>query len=215
MNKTVIVLFGAPGCGKGYLGDCIKQEIINKGIATAEEIKYLSTGDLLRAEVASGSELGKQLAETIGSGKLVPDDVVDVLVTRNFPGNEKVVFVDGYPRTKSQLEAFSRLLRDVRLVAIKRETPVELIIERVSKRRVCKNCKATHSVEDEKCPKCGGESIIRNDDAKIEKRIEEYRNNTENLWMSLWCDADVPFEIDGAAEAEGMAKYIVLTIFGD
>lgn len=211
MRKTLFVLFGAPGSGKGYLGDCIKQELIARQIVTANEIGYISTGDLLRAEIASGSHLGQQISEIISSGKLVSDQIVDKLVEKALQDEKVIIFIDGYPRTQAQLDAFKThmLTDEMYLVVIKRDTPVSLILERVSKRRVCKSCKCTHSVEDGCCPKCGGESIIRKDDAVIESRLEEYEKNTAVLWPELFEISDDAFPVDGCNDAEESAKEIV------
>ena len=163
MNKFLFILFGAPGSGKGFLGNCLKEKIQELGLS----VRYVSTGDLLREEVALKTPLGEQLAQTIGSGKLVSDEVVCTLVEKALQTDVEVLFLDGYPRTYVQFDALSKLVSDFVVVVIKRDTPKELILERVSNRRVCSVCKTTHSVADTCCPKCGGESIIRNDDAVI------------------------------------------------
>lgn len=187
MVKTLIILFGAPGSGKGYLADKIEESILKEGLVTKEEIRHISTGDLLRAEIASGSELGQELAQIINEGKLVSDTLVNELIEKALQGEETVKFIDGYPRTLEQLKAFAEMLDDKgdAIFAIKRDTPVSVILERVSKRRVCKDCKATLSTDFETCPKCGGELIVRKDDAVIEKRLEEYEAHTSYLWDHL------------------------------
>lgn len=220
MNKVFFCLFGAPGSGKGFLGECINQKLINLEVASSEEIMYLSTGDALRAEIASGSSLGKQLAEIVSSGKLVSDQFINELVKqtlrRSFENGKKIIFIDGYPRTQAQFDAFKDLFllvyADVYLVAIKRDTPVNLILERVSKRRVCKECKYTHTAEDTCCPKCGGESIIRKDDAVIENRLNEYQNSTAELWDDLFELADKAIVVDGHQEAAESAEIVVREI---
>jgi adenylate kinase len=215
MNKTLIILFGAPGSGKGFLGDCIKQEIISQNIVSDSQIGYISTGDLLRAEVASNSPLGQQISQIITSGKLVSDDIVDTLVEKALNGEEQILFVDGYPRTPSQLDNIISIAskKGIELVSIKRDTPTELILKRVQKRRVCESCKATHSVDDGKCPKCGGNSIIRKDDAVIEKRLDEYEKNTAPIWEDVKEASQKNITVDGSIEATNASKYIVATLF--
>lgn len=209
MEKVLLLLFGAPGSGKGLLGYCLKSEIEKKGFT----VKYVSTGDLLREEIAQKTPLGEQLAQTISSGQLVPDEVVDALVKKALKTDECVVFLDGYPRTYSQFEKLQEVVESFKVVAIKRDTPVELILERVAKRRVCSVCKATHSVDDGCCPKCGGDSLVRKDDAVIEKRLDEYEANTAGLWNDLRLISDEMYVIEGSEEASVAAKEIVEDLF--
>lgn len=212
MEKVLLLLFGAPGSGKGFLGDCLKSEIEKKGFT----VKYVSTGDLLREEIAQKTPLGEQLAQTISSGQLVPDEVVDALVKKVLKTDECVVFLDGYPRTYSQFLAFTSFVEvedGFKVVVVKRDTPVELILERVAKRRVCSVCKATHSVDDGCCPKCGGDSLVRKDDAVIEKRLDEYEANTAGLWNDLRLISDEMYVIEGSEEASVAAKEIVEDLF--
>ncbi len=209
MEKVLLLLFGAPGSGKGFLGNCLKSEIEKKGFT----VKYVSTGDLLREEIAQKTPLGEQLAQTIGSGQLVPDEVVDALIKKALKTDECVVFLDGYPRTYSQFEKLQEVVESFKVVAIKRDTPVGLILERVSKRRVCSVCKATHSVDDGCCPKCGGDSLVRKDDAVIEKRLDEYEANTAGLWNDLRLISDEMYIVEGSEEASVAAKEIVEDLF--
>ena len=210
MTKTIFILFGAPGSGKGFLGECLKSELVKQGIVSEEQVKYISTGDLLREEVALKTTLGQQIAQTIASGQLVADTVVDALVAKALQRDGQILFLDGYPRTVKQLSYLETILQnEACVVSVKRDTPEELILERVSKRRVCKDCKSTHSVDDGKCPKCGGESVIRKDDAVIKKRLSEYRDNTSGLWSDLKCVSNLMMTIDGCEDAFKSAKVIV------
>ena len=208
MNKKLIVLFGAPGSGKGYLGDCIKEELKNAGI---EDFLYISTGDLLRAEIAAKTELGQKIEQIVASGKLVPDAIVSELVMKALSGPNKIKILDGYPRTEFQMYDVlaARDMLEHELVSIKRDTAVELIKMRVAKRRVCKDCKATHSVDDGCCPKCGGASMVRKDDAVIDARLAEYEKNTSPLWTSLMANSSASLLVDGSEEASEVAKYFV------
>ena len=211
MRKFLFILFGAPGSGKGFLGECLKSELVKQGIVSEDQIKYISTGDLLREEVALKTPLGLQIAQTIASGQLVSDAVVDTLVDKALQRDEMVMFLDGYPRTSNQLSSLAQILQDKSyvVIAIKRNTPEKLILERVSKRRVCKECKSTHSVDDGKCPKCGGESTVRRDDAVIEKRLSEYRENTAPLWNDLWNVSNFMTSIDGKEDAKASAAEVI------
>ena len=211
MRKTLFLLFGAPGSGKGYLGDRIKQELINSGKVTSlEDIAYISTGDLLRAEIASGSDFGKELSGIVSSGGLVSDEIVNQLVRKALIADKQFFMLDGYPRTQEQLYEFWFMVpQNMEVIAIKVITPTELILERVSKRRVCKSCKHTHTVSDGCCPKCGGESIIRNDDANIKNRLAVYEAHTHELWNELYDRSDDAYSIDGREDTTPAAELIV------
>ena len=213
MKKTIIILFGAPGSGKGYLGDCLQREITGRRIT--EKIKYISTGDLLRAEVIAKTALGEQISQIIASGELVSDEIVNDLVSKALNAEEDIFFLDGYPRTDEQLNMlFSQFEQKQQyVVAIKRDTPIDLILERVSKRRICRECKVTHSVEDGCCPKCGGKSIIRKDDAVIADHIAVYQNSTEKLWNVLYYEVDEMYVVEGDKDASLAAKDIVDNLF--
>ncbi len=214
MKKILFILFGAPGSGKGYLGECLKQEILAQNVATESGICYISTGDLLRAEMDAQTPLGLEIAEIINAGRYVSDNIVDTLVSQALQKSKDVAFLDGYPRTQAQLLHLKNILMDmdISVIPVKRDTPVSLILERVSQRRVCRNCKTTHSVQDGKCPKCGGESIVRKDDALIEHRLNEYRENTENLWPDLQEISLNWWWVDGTADASMMAQKIVASL---
>lgn len=187
MTQILFIIFGAPGSGKGYTTEKLKAEILAKKLVEEGDIAYISTGDLLRKEVALATPLGKQISTIISSGQLVSDEIVDALVEKALKIEKKVVFLDGYPRTKAQLLAFTTKMVSTSYtpVLVKVSTPKEIILNRVSMRRVCKDCKSTHNSTLAKCPNCGGELIIRNDDAVIESRLLEYERNTKDLFSDL------------------------------
>ena len=210
--KKIIILFGAPGSGKGTLGDCIKAELIAQGKFSPQKLHYVSTGDLLRAEIASGSELGKKISSIVQAGGLVSDEIVEQLIRKALcelkDGN--LMFLDGYPRTKVQMEALSTMLDESFYVTtIKRNTDESVIKSRITKRRVCAVCKTTHTVDDGKCQKCGGPSTIRKDDSVIEKRLEEYHANTEPIWNYMALISKRVCTVNNNEEASDAAKRIV------
>lgn len=208
MEKKLIILFGAPGSGKGYLGECIKNKLHELG---EHDFSYISTGDLLRAEIKAQTPLGKQIEEIVSSGKLVSDEIVAALVYNALEKDNKIKILDGYPRTTVQFwnvcETVEKLPHDI--VSIKRDTSIELIKERVSKRRVCKDCKTTHSVDDGCCPKCGGVSEIRKDDAVIDRRLAEYHRETEALWDDIMAVSVASLTVDGSRDAHEVAEEFV------
>lgn len=203
--KTIIVT-GAPGAGKGYLCDVLVEKAIALGLKTSD-IAIISTGDLIRAEIAKQTELGKKCQESHSSGGYVTDALVFELLQNNSENlkNKTLVLFDGFPRTMAQAKFFKS---DKELLVIYRNTPDDIILERVRNRRVCAKCKHTHLASDSNCPKCGGESIIRKDDALIEQRLEIYKEETlpviDNLKKRF-----AFFEIDGAMEFKTVASGLI------
>ena len=174
------IFLGPPGAGKGTLASQVASEY---------GIPQISTGDIFRENIKNQTELGKKVKAIMDSGALVNDEtVLEIVEDRLKKDDCKAGFIlDGFPRTIPQAEAFEKLGIDVKVVNF--EVGNDLIIERLSNRRVCKNCKANYNVKfmppkvEGKCDKCGGELFTREDD-KIEAithRLEVYRNETEPL----------------------------------
>lgn len=179
-----LVLFGPPGAGKGTQA---------KFLVNLLGVPQISTGDMMRAERKSGSQLGNKFDEYMSAGKLVPDNLVlDLLKSRLTQGDAKngAIF-DGYPRTVAQAEALDSLLHQLgrqidQVVSL--EVPLEEIVERVTGRRVCLDCGQTYHVrynpppQNGECISCGGTKIVqRSDDTEevVRKRYEEYKAKTE------------------------------------
>lgn len=176
-----LILLGAPGAGKGTQAERISEKY---GIPT------VSTGNLLRAAVAEGTELGIKAKSYMESGSLVPDElVVSLLAERIAQDDCKNGFIlDGFPRSVRQAEVLEEMGVTVDKV-LSLEVTDENIISRLAGRRVCLKCGATYHieskppVEDGICDKCGDKLVIRDDD-KVEtivKRLETFHSQTEPL----------------------------------
>ena len=174
-----IVLLGAPGAGKGTLA---QQLVAEYGVA------HISTGDLLRAAVKSGSELGVQAKKYMDAGELVPDQLVIDLVKERLAADDAQngFILDGFPRNTvqavtldSELSAMDRTIDCALLI----DVAPEVIVERLSGRRTCRACGYTGTAADAVCPKCGGEMYQRDDDKPetIKNRLDVYEKSTSPL----------------------------------
>lgn len=174
-----IVLLGAPGAGKGTQAQRL---VADFGVA------HISTGDLLRAAVKAQSELGVAAKKYMDAGELVPDQLVIDLVKERLAADDaqKGFILDGFPRNTVQavtldteLSAMGRELDGALLV----DVPAEVIIDRLSFRRTCRDCGYTAGPDTDVCPSCGGEMYQRDDDKPetIKNRLDVYEKNTSPL----------------------------------
>ena len=174
------IFLGPPGAGKGTLASQVAEEY---------KIPQISTGDIFRENIKNQTELGKKVKAIMDAGGLVSDEVVLEIVDDRLKKDDcKNGFIlDGFPRTIPQAEAFEKLGIPVQVVNF--EVDNQLIIDRLSNRRVCKSCKANFNVKfmppkvEGVCDKCGGELCTRDDDKleSITHRLEVYRKETEPL----------------------------------
>lgn len=174
-----IVLLGAPGAGKGTQAQKLVAEY---GLA------HISTGDLLRAAVKAQSELGIKAKEYMDAGQLVPDQlVIDLVKERLSADDAKAGFIlDGFPRNTAQAVTLDFELQNMGLkldAALLVAVEPEVIVERLSSRRTCKECGYTAPAGTEICPNCSGEMYRRDDDKPetIRKRLDVYENQTSPL----------------------------------
>ena len=180
-----IIMLGAPGAGKGTQA---------KQIAAKYQIPHISTGDIFRANIKNGTELGKKAKTYMDQGALVPDELTcDLVMDRIQQDDCKNGFVlDGFPRTIPQAEALTAALaKDDDAIDYALEIFIEdqAIIDRMSGRRVCKSCGATYHVvnippkTEGVCDECDGELIVRDDDAPetVKKRLDVYHEQTAPL----------------------------------
>lgn len=213
-----IIMLGAPGAGKGTQA---------KYINTKYNIPHISTGDIFRANIKAKTPLGMKAKEFMDQGLLVPDDlVVDIVVDRLDQDDAKAGFVlDGFPRTIPQAEALEKALTDKGLkidAAINVDTPDDLIIGRLSGRRVCVECGATYHIagnppkEEGICDACGAKLIQRDDDQEetIMKRLEVYHKQTQPL-IDFYDTRSVLKNVDGTKSIEDTQKAIESILEGE
>ena len=180
-----IIMLGAPGAGKGTQA---------KQIAEKYSIPHISTGDIFRANIKNGTELGKKAKPYMDQGLLVPDELTcDLVVDRIKQDDCKNGFIlDGFPRTIPQAEALDAALSKMGEkmdYAIDVDVPDENIVRRMGGRRVCLNCGATYHIVsiptkvEGICDKCGSEVVLRDDDKPetVQKRLSVYHEQTQPL----------------------------------
>ena len=195
-----IIMLGAPGAGKGTQA---------KMIAEKCGIPHISTGDIFRANIKNGTELGAEAKEYMDKGLLVPDELVcDLVVDRIQQADcEKGYILDGFPRTIPQAEALENALNAIEQkldYAIDIDVPDENIINRMSGRRACVGCGATYHVlfnptkVEGKCDVCGESLILRDDDKPetVKKRLDVYHTQTQPL-IDFYTERKVLVEVDG------------------
>lgn len=180
-----LVLLGAPGAGKGTQA----KKLIEK-----YGIPQISTGDLLRAAVAAGTQLGKEAKSYMDKGELVPDRVVLGMVEERLKQEDckKGYILDGFPRNVAQAEALDKMLSGLGMAidaALSVDVPFDDLMKRLTGRRTCKSCGQMYNVyfnppqKEGVCDKCGGELFQRDDDKEetIKKRLEVYNSQTAPL----------------------------------
>lgn len=196
-----IILFGMQGSGKGTQG---------KLLANTFGFTIFEMGGALRHMIASGTELGNKVKATVESGQLVSDDIIMQVVEaflQERPKDQSILF-DGIPRTMHQatellklLEAHGREAYGLHITLTEKEA-----IDRLTKRRICVNCKTVHPgfYEGDKCSECGGELVTRSDDTNldsIQTRLDSFQKETVPV-IELFKEKNHLFEVDGQQDIE-------------
>ena len=207
-----IIMLGAPGAGKGTQA---------KLIAEKYGIPHVSTGDIFRANIKEGTDLGKEAKEYMDKGQLVPDELtVRILLDRVSKDDCKNGYVlDGFPRTIPQAEVLDTevaKMGDKIDFAIDVDVPDENIIRRMGGRRACLKCGATYHVEhippktEGICDKCGSELVLRDDDKPetVQKRLEVYHKQTQPL-IDYYSRQNILRTVDGTKEMNAVFSDIV------
>ena len=207
-----IIMLGAPGAGKGTQA---------KKIAAKYDIPHISTGDIFRANIKNGTELGNKAKTYMDQGLLVPDElVVDLVVDRVQQDDCKNGYVlDGFPRTIPQAEALDKALAalgDKVDYAIDVNVPDENIVNRMGGRRACVGCGATYHLvyaptkTEGICDVCGKELILRDDDKPetVQKRLNVYHEQTQPL-IDYYTNAGILKTVDGTVDINDVFSAIV------
>ena len=211
-----IIMLGAPGAGKGTQA---------KQIADKYSIPHISTGDIFRANIKNGTELGKKAKQYMDQGALVPDELTcDLVMDRIQQDDCKNGFVlDGFPRTIPQAEALDAALGKINEkmdYAIDVDVPDENIVNHMSGRRACLNCGATYHLisippkVEGICDRCGSEIVLREDDKPetVQKRLKVYHEQTQPL-IDYYKNQGILKSVDGTQPMDEVFKAIV-TILG-
>ncbi len=206
-----IIMLGAPGAGKGTQA---------KKIAAKYQVPHISTGDIFRANIKNGTELGKKAKTYMDQGLLVPDElVVDLVVDRvNQEDCRNGYVLDGFPRTIPQAEALDKALASLGQkmdYAIDVEVPDENIVTRMGGRRACAGCGATYHLvyapakEEGICDTCGKELVLRDDDKPetVQKRLNVYHEQTQPL-IDYYTQAGILRKVDGTVDIEDVFREI-------
>ena len=206
-----IIMLGAPGAGKGTQA---------KRIADKWKLPHISTGDIFRANIKNGTELGMEAKKYMDKGALVPDELtVKILLDRVSAKDCADGYVlDGFPRTIPQAEVLDKALEELGDsidYAINVDVPDDSIISRMSGRRACVSCGATYHVEfaptktEGICDRCGKELILREDDKPetVKKRLMVYHEQTQPL-IDYYAGKNILKSVDGTKDMEEVFKDI-------
>ena len=202
-----IILLGPPGAGKGTIAKILMQQ---------DGSVQISTGDILRAAVAAGTELGKQAEAAMKAGDLVTDELIMGIMEERLQQEDcqKGYLLDGFPRTIAQAEALKQLLDKLgeKLdCALQLDIPRDVIIDRLTTRRTCSKCGEIYNIKSKPpkvegiCDVCGGDVVQRDDEteAAIENRLQVYNQQTAPL-VDFYRDQGILVSVQSSATEEVM-----------
>ena len=201
------IIFGAPGAGKGTYASRLKAKL---------GVEVIAMGDIFRENLKADTPLGRKVKSYVEKGLLVPDDIVIEVLKKSLNEVPKGIgfILDGYPRTIEQAETLEGIAKiDVILLQM---VPDWIIIERLSSRRICKNCGAVYNIRFLKpkvegiCDKCGGPLYQRSDDTSevIKQRLQVYQEQTSPL-LRYYKEKNVPFIVSSITALDTPPESIV------
>lgn len=205
-----LVFFGRQGAGKGTQSNRLSAHY---------GAPHISTGDMLRVAVANATPIGLEAKSYMDSGQLVPDEVMLGVVEERLAAPdvaEHGFLLDGFPRTVVQADALGRFVAID--VAIDLQVPEDVVLERISSRRVCQNCGRIYSTEAPPasgwtCDTCGGEVVQRADDTPdaVAERLAAYANETQPT-IDWYASAGVLVSVDGLGSLEEVTERLIVAI---
>ena len=209
MVQFMIILLGPPGAGKGTQAVTISKTL---------NMPHVSTGDILRAEVNAGTNLGKLANTYMEQGALVPDEIIVNMVVERVDATAGALF-DGFPRTLAQAQALDRALENKGCAidaVISIALPQEELVGRLSSRVTCKNCSRSYNLifaqtqQPGVCDHCGGELVTRADDAPqaVTTRLEVYAQQTKPL-LNYYQNKNLLYEVNGSGSIADVGKRIL------
>ncbi len=212
-SGTRLVILGKQGAGKGTQAGRLAQHF---------GVPRVSTGDMFRSAVKSGSQWGQKAASYMDSGELVPDDVVIGMVEERLARDDAEdggFVLDGFPRSVAQAEALDEILQDHAVdLVISLDVPTDVVLRRLAGRRVCEDCEANYGIDarpdqDWTCDRCGGKVIQREDDteAAISRRLELYEQQTAPL-IAWYLSTDRLASVDGEGAPDVVTGRILRAI---
>ena len=207
-----LIMLGAPGAGKGTQAAKVAEKL---------QIPHISTGDIFRANLKNGTELGKKAKEYMDAGKLVPDELTCDLVADRLTHDDcaKGFILDGFPRTIPQAEALDKVMDKLGTkidYAVNIDVPDEAIVSRMSGRRACVGCGATYHIKfnppktEDVCDNCGAKLILRDDDRPetVQTRLKVYHEQTQPL-IDFYEKKGSLITVDGTAPLEDVFASIL------
>lgn len=195
-----LVMLGPPGAGKGTQAE---------RFARAHGIPRISTGDILREAVQTGSEMGRAAREVMDAGRLVGDDIMIGIITERLSRSDTHAgfVLDGFPRTVAQAMALDGLIDDVApLVVVDIEVPEDVLVKRLQSRRICGACGWTAPPGTTVCAKCGGSLVQRSDDgdAVVRERLGVYARSTQPI-VDFYQNRNTFRSVDGDQTEDSVA----------
>mgnify|MGYP006285586033 CR=1 FL=1 len=211
-----LILLGAPGAGKGTQAEKIVEKY---------SIPQISTGDILRKNIAEGTELGKKAESYTQSGQLVPDDIIGEIIVSRLARDDCAngYILDGFPRNLAQAEMLDELLANKLSQTLDAvvyfEVPEEELVGRITSRRVCEACGNVYNTnynpppEDGTCEKCGGKVIQRPDDTEetVKSRLDVFHKNTAPL-VDFYKNKGILKTVSGTGKPDSIFENVVAAI---